>query len=109
MAKFIFLYRGPATDMDDMTEEQSKEVMAKWQAWMGGVGDALQVIGSPCGPRASVVDDGSGGTAADMNGYTIVEADNLDAAKALTENHPFLSEGSGRFAIDVYELMPVPM
>ena len=40
--------------------------------------------------------------------YTIVEADTMDAAQALTSGHPFLSDGKGAYAIDIYELMPVP-
>jgi hypothetical protein len=43
----------------------------------------------------------------DLNGYTIVEADNLDAARALLDRHPFLSEGKGRFAVEVFELVPM--
>ena len=52
--------------------------------------------------------DGTSGTAAPLTGCTIVEADSMDAAKALTVGHPFLSEGKGDYAIDIYELMPVP-
>jgi hypothetical protein len=36
MARFMLLYNGPATDMSDMSEAQSNEVMAKWGAWMEG-------------------------------------------------------------------------
>jgi hypothetical protein len=57
----------------------------------------------------SLVDDGSEGTAAELNGYSIVETDNLQSAKALANGHPFLSEGKGNFSIDIFELMPVPM
>ncbi len=109
MAKFILIYKGPATDMADMTEEQSKEVMAKWGAWMEKVGGALADVGSPFGPGASVVDDGSSRNAADLTGYSIVEAADMNAAKAFTDGHPFLSEGKGNFSIEVYELLPVPM
>lgn len=108
MAKFILLYKGEGTDMADMTEEQSAEVMAKWGAWMQNVGAALTDLGSPFGPGESQVDDGTSGTAASLTGYSIVEADNLAAAKALTVGHPYLSEGKGDYAIDIYELMPVP-
>jgi len=57
----------------------------------------------------SLVDDGSEGTAALLNGYSIVEAADISAAKKLADEHPFLSEGKGNFAIDIYELLPVPM
>ena len=47
------------------------------------------------------------GTASDQNGYRIVEAASMDEAKTLLRGHTFLAEGKGRFAIDVYELMPM--
>ncbi|MHA1159006.1 MAG: YciI family protein [Alphaproteobacteria bacterium] len=109
MTKFIYVYKGAATDMADMSEEEGQAVMAKWGAWMQQVGPALADIGSPFGPNASVVDDGSAGTAAAATGYSIVEAADLDAARQLTAGHPYLSEGKGDYAIDIYELMPVPM
>ena len=109
MAKYMMVYKGEATDMSDMTEEQVASVMAAWGAWTQAVGPALVDIGTPFGPGVSVVDDGSTGTAVSLTGYSIVEADDVAGAQALADNHPFLSEGKGNFAVDVYELMPVPM
>ena len=109
MAKFIFVYKGPATDMSNMSEEQSKAVMDAWNQWMNRLGSSLLDVGQPMTNAASLVDDGSQGAPAQLNGYSIVEADNMDGAKALADGHPFLSEGKGNFAIDIYELMPVPM
>ena len=108
MPKYIMLYRGEATDMADMSEEQAQEVMAKWATWIGGVGPALSDIGSPFGPGTSQVDDGSSGTALSLTGYSIVEATDLAGAEALTAGHPYLSDSKGDYAIDVYELLPVP-
>ena len=107
MAKYIYLYRGPATPIEDFTPEQGAEQMEAWNAWAGKAGKALIDFGSPFGPRTAVVDDGTEGTASDQNGYTIVEAASLDEAKNSLLGHPFLAEGKGRFAIDVYELMPM--
>jgi len=45
------------------------------------------------------------GTAAGLTGYTIVEAGSLEAAAALAEGHPYLSEGQGRFNLDIFELI----
>ena len=109
MARYMFIYKGEATDMSDMTPEQGAEIMAKWEAWMGGVGSALVDVGSPFGPSSCVVDDGSIDTPGAASGYTIVEAEDMSAAEALTAGHPYLSDGKGDFAIDIYELMPVPM
>lgn len=108
MPNYMMVYKGEATDMSEMTTEQGAEVMAEWGAWMGRIGSALVDVGSPFGPGASVVDDGSNGTAMAASGYSIVEADDMAGARALTEGHPYLSEGKGDFAIDIYELLPVP-
>ena len=41
MARFMFLYRGPATPMEDFTPEQEAESLAAWTDWMQRVGPAL--------------------------------------------------------------------
>ena len=108
MAQFMMVYKGDATDMSEMTQEEMQAVMAKWAEWMQGVGSALADVGTPFGPSSSIVDDGSAGTAVSLTGYSILEADNMDGARALADNHPFLIEGKGNYAIDLYEMMPVP-
>jgi hypothetical protein len=107
MSKYLYLYRGPATPMEDFTPEQGAEQMAAWNAWMERVGTAVVDAGSPFGARTSVTDDGTSGETADLNGYTIVEAADIAGARELLAEHPFLSEGKGRFAIDVFELVPM--
>jgi hypothetical protein len=109
MAKFLYLYRGPATPMDAFTAEQSAEQAKAWGDWIGSVGSALVDVGAPFGARAAVADDGSSPTPSDQNGYSIVDADSLDDARKLLERHPFLSEGKGRFSIEIFELAPMPM
>src|SRR5258708_40348050 len=106
MAKFIYLYRGPATPMADQTPEQGAERMAAFGAWMEKVGAALVDVGSPFGASVSVRDDGTEGTAGDLIGYTIIEADDLAAAKALTDRLPFLSNTHGKCAGEIFELLP---
>lgn len=107
--QFIMIYKGDATDTAEMSEDEQQAVMAKWGAWMEKVGPALRDIGSPFGPGRSIVDDGTTGTPMSASGYSIVEADDMDHATQLADGHPYLSEGKGDFAIDVFELMPVPM
>jgi hypothetical protein len=43
-----------------------------------------------------------------LTGYSIVEAADMGAAQGLADGHPYLSEGKGDYAIDIYEMMPVP-
>jgi hypothetical protein len=107
MAKFIYLYRGPAPDMSDLTPEQVAERTAAFGAWMEKAGPALVDVGSPFGSNASVRDDGTEGTAGDLIGYTIVDADDLAAAKALTDGLPFLAGQGGSCAVEIFELLPM--
>jgi hypothetical protein len=108
MAKFIYLYNGPATPPEQMSPQQAKKEMQAWGAWMEKIGKAMVDMGQPMAQSAAVVDDGSSRQPTQLNGYSIVEADSLEAAKDMAEGHPFLSEGKGRFSVDIYELMPAP-
>jgi hypothetical protein len=109
MSKYMYLYRSPATPMDQFTPEESAEQMKAWGDWMGRVGSAVVDGGAPFGERAAVADDGTTPVPGDLNGYTIVEADSLTAARSLLDGHPFLFEGKGRFTIEVFELVPTSM
>jgi hypothetical protein len=94
--------------MSALPEEAVAAVFAKWAAWMEKIGPALSDVGTPFGPGTSVVDDGSRGENVAITGYSIIEAASMDEAVALTDGHPYLSEGKGDFAVQVHELMPVP-
>lgn len=107
MSKYLFLYRGPATPMEEFAPEQSAEQMRAWEDWMRRVGPALADPGAPLGARTAVSDNGSAPVPSDQNGYSIVEAGTLDAAREFTKDHPFLSEGKGRFTIEIFELVPM--
>jgi hypothetical protein len=79
----------------------------RFGAWREKVGAALVDVGSPFGSSASVRDDGTEGTAADLIGYTIIEAHDLAAAKAFTDGLPFLSNSDGNCAVEIFELLPM--
>jgi hypothetical protein len=105
MSKFIYLYKGPATPMDQFTAEQAAAQMAAWGAWMEKIGPALLEAGAPFAPsRTALVDDGTVAEASDLNGYSIVEAESLAEAKALADRHPFLADGNGKFTLEIFEL-----
>lgn len=46
---------------------------------------------------------------ANLSGYTIVEAADLDAAKSFCEGHPFLLGAGAEFAVDLFELVDIAM
>jgi hypothetical protein len=109
MARFMLLYRGDATPMEAMPAEQATRINEQWTAWIGKHGPALVDVGTPFGARASVGGDGADQVPAPMQGYTVVEAESLEAAKAFSDGHPFLSGAGADFAVDVFELVPIEM
>ena len=73
MPDYVFAYHGGG--MPETPEEGAK-VMAAWQAWYGGMGDALVNPGAPVGMSKTV---SSGGVADDgganpLSGFTVVRA-----------------------------------
>ncbi len=107
MSKFILLYRGPSQMPAASTPQEIEAAMKPWVDWMGRVGAAMVDPGAPFGARTSVADDGTTPEPAELGGYSIVEAESLDAVRGLLDNHPFLTEGKGRFTVDVFELLPM--
>jgi hypothetical protein len=108
MSRYMLIYNGQATDPSQMSPEAAEKVMDGWRTWMGMVGPALVDVGTPFGQGTSIVDDGSSAEAIALSGFSIVEAASLTEARSLAESHPFLSEGKGNYAVEVYEMLPVP-
>jgi hypothetical protein len=72
--KYLLLYKGPPTQPDTSH--------AAWPDWFNRIGDALVDVGSPMQNGQSVRADGSAReSAAGLNGYSIVEAPDMDAAQ----------------------------
>jgi len=97
IAKFIYLYRGPAP-ATSATPLDAEERAKAFGAWMSKIGAGLIDVGSPFGTSISVRNDGMTGPAGDLIGYTIVEADDLAAAAVLIEGLPFLANRDGSCA-----------
>lgn len=108
MKKFILLYKGPATPMEQIDPEKGKEIMQAWQEWMEKIGDSLDDMGKPMANGVSVVDDGSSAEATKLNGYSFIQAENIDEAKKLVDGHPFLSDKTGEFSVEIFELLDLP-
>lgn len=93
MPKFVFAYHGGK--MPESPEEGAK-VMAAWGAWFETLGDAIVDGGGPVGMSKTVTADGvsDGGGANPLSGYSVVNADNLDAAAEMAKGCPILDAGS---------------
>jgi hypothetical protein len=104
MANYVLVFKGGSVPA---SEEEQQKVMGDWGAWFGGLGEAVVDGGNPFGASKSVAGDGtvSDGAASELTGYTIVKADNLDAAAAMSQGCPILADGAG--SIEVYETLPM--
>jgi hypothetical protein len=75
---------------------------AKWKAWIGGLGDAVVNPGTPLATGKLVSADGiSDGGGNLLTGFSIVMADNMEAALELAKCCPYLEIGT----IEVAEVM----
>jgi hypothetical protein len=102
MANFLFVYRGGDEAMSRMTPEEMQQVMQKWSAWIGEAmgkgwmvnpGDALTNEGRVVDARKVVTDGPFVESKEIVGGYSIVQADTIDAAAELAKGCPALLYG----------------
>jgi hypothetical protein len=101
MANYIITYLG---GVQPATPEEGQQQMAKYMAWLGGLGDAAVSPANPLKGTQTVNPDGSvsnGGTTS-MSGFTVVAADSMEAALEIAKACPFLEVGG---SLEVSELM----
>lgn len=101
MNNYVILYSGGR--MPESETEQQQNLQA-WEQWYGKVGKALVDAGNPFTPRAkSITSDGKILDDVDgcmPSGYSIIQADSLEAAVSLARNCPILKDGA---KVSVYE------
>ena len=102
MPKYVLAYHGG--DKPKTPEEGAKN-MAAWQAWLGGLGEAVINPGTPLSGTQTVSLDGVSPSSSTMSGFTVVEAGSIDAAIAMAKSSPFLKT---KGTIDVSEVMELP-
>jgi YCII-related domain len=95
VATFIFSYRAPK----GYVATASEDTMAAWQAWLGGMGEALVDYGKPVFERSAVGTSGSGET--ELGGYSVVQASDLESALAIAKGCPLVGHGG---CVEVGEL-----
>jgi hypothetical protein len=108
MARYLVLYRSSVSSeemMANATPEQMQAGVDAWMQWATRAGDAIVDLGTPLGPSTRA---GGGGTAdATIAGYSVLEAESLDAVRALLDGHPHLMS-PGDPSVDAHEVMPMP-
>src|SRR5262245_28516193 len=100
MAKYVLAYTGGGGMAQ--TEEEQKAVMDAWGAWFGSMGEAVTDWGAPFGASATIASDGAVSNAgrSGLSGYSVLQADSLDAALGMAKGCPVLSSGG---SVEVYE------
>jgi hypothetical protein len=109
MKKFLVLYRSSVSAADQManaTPEQAKAGMDAWMSWANRAGSAIVDLGSPVGASVAVGSGGGGRADGHVGGFSILQAESLEAVKSLLVGHPHLMMPGG--SIEVHEFLQLP-
>jgi len=102
MAKYLFVYRGRGDAMAKMTPEAMQQNMQKWEKWIGegmqkgwmlDPGDGLTPEGCVVNAKKVVTDGPFIESKELVSGFSIVEADTLEAAAKHAKGCPALLTG----------------
>ena len=111
MKQFIVIYHAPEEFMAEAaksTPEEMQKGMESWMAWATKCGEGLVDMGAPLrgGQKLS-----PGGNSQDSSrqvvGYSILQAETMNEAKAMLKAHPHL-EWKEACEIEVHEAAPMP-
>jgi hypothetical protein len=97
MTKYVFSFRVPSD------YRPNAGTAAEWQAWFGELGPALVDVGNAVTEYASLGEVGGSGSR--MVAYSVVSAEDMDAALALAKDCPVMRVGGG---VEVGPVMEVP-
>ena len=97
MPKFLFSYRMP----EDYRLGRPESV-ANWTAFFAAMGDHVMDVGQPV---SETVELGHCGAGTRPGGYSLISADDLEAAVTLAKGCPALAEGAG---VQVGQLAELP-
>jgi hypothetical protein len=99
MGKYVYIYyAGKDTDAGDNEA---------WGKWFGELGDKLVDPGNPFNDGGQAVHQGGVMAVEDkpVTGYSIINADSMDAAVELAQGCPLVGSKGG--AVCVYEALPM--
>ncbi|MBU2864129.1 YciI family protein [Reinekea forsetii] len=90
MSQYVMVYIGGDTPK---TPEEGKKHFADYMQWIQSLGDAAVSPMNPLKGTVTVNPDGSvsQGGSSQMSGYTIVEAESMEAALDMAKTCPFLT------------------
>jgi hypothetical protein len=100
MSSYLLSFHGGAAGA---TDEERQASMARWGAWFQEIAESIVDAGDGAAPQAWIGKDGAvmrgapqGDAAASaVTGYTVITADDLDAAIEIAKTCPVLQDGGG--------------
>jgi len=106
---YLVLYNSPVSAADLMehsTPEEMKAGMDAWTEWGAKAGSALVDFGLPLGESRRVEGGSASPGTSQATGYSIIQAESLEAAAKLLAEHPHLHQPDA--TIEVIETLPMP-
>lgn len=93
MPDYILAYHG---GREPESPEEGAKQFERWKAWLADLGDAVVNPGTPLGKSKLVSADGVSDDAGPnaLTGFSIVTADNMDAALEMAKACPFVDIGT---------------
>lgn len=112
MKRFLVLFTGKTSTPKELSADQLTALIASWDQWCQDIGPALVDKGTGFADRAEIIEGGEVVEPMHMNGYVIIQAEDLGQALDLALTHPYLSNPfkatRGKLSMSTYELMTEP-
>ena len=104
MPQYVIVYLGGD---QPSSPEEGKQHFAKYKEWLSTLGDSAVSPANPLKDTSTVNSDGTvtTGSTTSMSGFTIIEADSMEAALLIAKACPFLDIGG---SLEVSELIEMP-
>lgn len=110
MKKFVLVYYG-GTKPEDMNPDDAPAVMKQWEEWYKTLGDKLVDGGNPFASNGQRIDATGVAAIGDdewpAKGYTIVQAEDIEAAVKMAQSNPMLADDDDTVQVRVYECLPM--
>lgn len=105
MPQYVIVYLGGD---QPSSPEEGKRHFAKYVEWLASLGDAAVSPANPLKGTSTVHPDGTvtAGGKSTMSGYTLVQADSMEAALTMARACPFLDIGG---SLEVSERVEMPV
>ncbi len=107
MKKFVIIYYLPAGALEKMQTSPPEVMQAEMKAWMdwfAQAGDAVVDQGEFFANRAKVNGENVSEASHDVSGYSIIQAENFEAAKDMVKSHPHVGFFEG-CDLEIFEPM----